>query len=103
MYMPCNWFNKNILTYKLCRSCLSEYDFCNSTNHKQFHLLLEGLETEYGNLILHSDVRWLIVWHNEQSVAVEQHNNSNQGETIRNICHPGDDVRVRVLVPEKRR
>src|SRR6218665_1730645 len=32
------------------------------------------------------------VWHNEQSVEVKQHNNSNQGETIRNICHPGDDV-----------
>ena len=43
------------------------------------------------------------VWHNEQNVEVEQYNNSNQGETIRNICHPGDDARVRVLVPEKRR
>src|SRR6218665_1282107 len=29
------------------------------------------------------------------------YNNSNQGETIRNICLPGDDVRVRVLVPQK--
>src|SRR6218665_3066775 len=33
----------------------------------------------------------------------KQYNNNNQGETIRNICHPGDDVRVRVLVPQKRR
>src|SRR6218665_2452016 len=32
----------------------------------------------------------------------KQDNNSNQGETIRNICHPGDNVRVRVLVPEKK-
>src|SRR6218665_1954927 len=43
------------------------------------------------------------VWHNEPSVEVEQYNNSNQGETIRNICHPGGDVRVRVLVPQKKR
>src|SRR6218665_1543203 len=40
---------------------------------------------------------------NKQNVEVEQYNNSNQGKTIRNICHLSHDVRVRVLVPEKRR
>jgi len=35
--------------------------FVIAQNHKQFHLLLEGLETEYGNLILYSDVRWLSI------------------------------------------
>src|SRR6218665_3301780 len=28
-------------------------------NHRQFQLLLEEMEAEYGDLILHCDVRWL--------------------------------------------
>ena len=41
-------------------------------------------------------------------MEVKQYNNSNQGETIQgetiwNVCHPGDDVGVLVLVHEKRR
>ena len=36
-------------------------------------------------------------------MEVEQYGNSNQGENLLNICHPGDNVPVRVLLSEKRK
>jgi len=37
-------------------------------------------------------------------METEQYDNCNQSENIRNICYPGDNVRVRgTLVSEKRR
>ena len=30
----------------------------------------------------------------EKKLEIKQYNNNNQGETIWNICHPGDNVRV---------
>ncbi len=48
------------MTSLVCVNCIFPSSiYVIAISHRQFHLLLEDMVAEYGDLILHSDVRWL--------------------------------------------